>query len=60
MTSKRPSKIKINHNIEVTPEGVYEGKVVKSGNGAVINFFKRYIGNEVLIIVKKFMKKEGK
>lgn len=60
MTSKTPIKIKINRNIEVHPEGIYESKVVKSGNGAVITFFKRYIGKEVLIIVKHFMKKGGK
>ena len=57
---KHPIKIKINKNIEVTPEGVYESNVVKSGNGAVIKFFKRFIGKDVLIIVKKFIKGDGR
>lgn len=52
MSNKKPIKIVINKTIEVQPEGVYRSSVVKSGNGAVINFFKRFIKRKVIVIVE--------
>lgn len=37
----------------VSPNNLFTGKVVKSGNGASISFKKKFIGKEVYIIVKE-------
>ncbi len=58
MSRKQPLNIKIEDNLKVKPNGVFYSKVVPSGNGAVINFYKRFIGEEVIIIRVKKM--EGK
>lgn len=39
--------------ITVSPNNLFTGKVVKSGNGASISFKKKFIGREVYIIVKE-------
>ena len=39
-------------DIEVKPEDIFLKKVIKSGNGAVINFFKKHINKDVYIILK--------
>jgi len=38
--------------IIVKSEDVFVGKVVKSGNGAVVSFRKKHIGKEVYVILK--------
>lgn len=53
---KKPIKIVINDVIEVMPEGIYKSEVVKSGNGAVIKFFKRFIKKKVIILVEDKIK----
>jgi putative transposon-encoded protein len=57
MSRQKPIKININKHINITPEQVYESTVTKSGNGAVIKSFKKYIGKEVIVIVKKKIKR---
>lgn len=39
--------------ITVSPDMLFTGKVVKSGNGASISFKKKFVGREVYIIVKE-------
>lgn len=56
MRKTKPIKIRIKDIIEVYPEGVYMSKVVKSGNGAMIKFFKKYLGKDVVVIVKDEIK----
>lgn len=36
-------------------DGMYTGEVVRLGNGAMVKSFKKYIGREVIILVKKEM-----
>lgn len=38
--------------VHVDAQDIFTGRVVKSGNGAVINFRKQYIGKSVLIIIR--------
>lgn len=45
-------KLVIAETLNVKPEQVFVGKVVKSGNGAVITFKKRFIGRQVFVVVK--------
>ena len=53
MSHKKPIEIKEHENYyEVLPKGVYESTVVSSGNGAVIKFYKRFLGEKVIVIVK--------
>tara|TARA_R100000750_G_scaffold45038_1_gene30222 strand:- start:161 stop:439 length:279 start_codon:yes stop_codon:yes gene_type:complete len=58
MSRKKPVKIVINKVIEVEPDGIYYSEVVKSGNGAVIKFYKRFLNKKVIVIVKNKMKKD--
>ncbi len=58
MSRKEPININIRGNIEVEPGGVYLSEVVPSGNGAVIKFFKRFEGKEVIILVVDKMKSQ--
>lgn len=60
MSKKNPIIIEINKKIIVEPSGIFEGKVIVSGNGAVISFFKRFIGKEVIILVKDKIKIQKK
>lgn len=46
-------RIVIAETLEIKPEQLFVGKVVKSGNGASISFKKKFIGKEVYIIVKE-------
>jgi putative transposon-encoded protein len=43
-------------------EMIYYGKVVKTGNGAMIYSLKKHIGKEVIVIIKKTnkVKENGK
>ena len=51
MSRKEPIEIRINKNISILPESIYEAKVLKSGSGAVISSYKRFIGKKVLVII---------
>lgn len=46
-------RIVVAETLEIKPEKLFTGKVVKSGNGASISFKKKFIGREVYIIVKE-------
>lgn len=46
-------RIIVAENLEIKPEQLFTGCVVKSGNGASISFKKKFIGREVYIIVKE-------
>lgn len=52
MSKKKPIMINVGEKIFVDPDGVYRSKVIKSGNGGVIKFFKKFIGREVIVIVE--------
>jgi len=45
-------EIKLEDNIKVNPKNIFESEVVKSGNGAVIKAFKKFIGKKVVVIVR--------
>lgn len=48
------SKEKLNINLkEEEFIAVFESEVVPSGNGAVVKAFKKYIGKDVIVLVKK-------
>jgi putative transposon-encoded protein len=51
MSKKEPIEIEFK-NKKIIPELVYEGTVVKSGNGAVIKSYKRFMGRMATIIVR--------
>jgi len=59
MNRKRPITIEIGETIEVFPDGVFEGKVVKYGNGAMIKSYKKFIGEEAVVIIKDKMKNKS-
>ena len=48
---REPIKIEIGKNLEVEPEEIYQSNVVKSGNGAVIKSFKRFLGKKAVVII---------
>jgi len=58
MSRKQPINISIRGNIEVEPGGIYLSEVVPSGNGAVIKFFKRFEGKDVIVLVVDKMKSQ--
>jgi len=59
MSRKEPIEIGIEGNLKLNPNGVFRGIVKKSGNGAAISFYKRFLGEEVIIIrVNKMKNKE--
>jgi putative transposon-encoded protein len=45
-------RIVVAETLEIKPNNLFTGKVVKSGNGASISFKKKFIGREVYVIVK--------
>jgi len=58
VSRKKPIEIEMRDKILVESGGVFESKVVPSGSGAVINFFKRFIGEDVVVIIKRKIKGE--
>tara|TARA_Y100000296_G_C5167258_1_gene255369 strand:- start:1654 stop:1878 length:225 start_codon:yes stop_codon:yes gene_type:complete len=61
MSREKPIEVKIGKSIKVFPEMIYKAKVIKSGNGASIKSYKKYLGMEAIVIVKtpkKLTKKE--
>ena len=57
MSRKKPIEIEVNGNMTVKPGGVYPGKVVKIGNGAMIRSYKKFIGEKVIVIIESKIKK---
>lgn len=51
MSRKEPIEIEFK-NKKIVPELIYEANVVKSGNGAVIKSYKRFIGKAATIIIR--------
>lgn len=47
------NRVVVAETLEIKPEQLFTGKVVKSGNGASISFKKKFVGREVFIIVKE-------
>ena len=60
MSKKEPIRIEIEKTLNVSPEDIYQAQVVKSGNGAIIKSFKRYLGKEVIVILADKVKKKKK
>ena len=60
MSKQTPISIEIEEKLNVLPEEIYKATVVKSGNGAVIKSFKRFLGKEVLVIVANKTKPKKK
>jgi len=62
MSKQEPITIEIEEKLNVMPKDIYRAEVVKSGNGAVIKSFKRFLGKEVIVIIadKIKMKKKTK
>jgi putative transposon-encoded protein len=46
-------RIVVAETLEIKPNNLFTGKVVKSGNGGSISFKKKFVGREVYIIVKE-------
>lgn len=59
MSKKKPLEIRI-EGVTVQPSGIYQSKVVKSGNGAVINFYKKFVDKKVLVIIIDKIVRVGK
>jgi putative transposon-encoded protein len=53
MSRKQPVRIEVKETLTVKPSDIFESEVKKSGNGAVINAFKKDIGKKVIVIVKE-------
>jgi putative transposon-encoded protein len=53
MSHKKPIKIEVKDTLYVKPDEVFESTVVKSGNGAVIKAFKKHIGCDCIVIIKR-------
>jgi len=62
MSKQNPITIEIEEKLNVNPQDIYKATVVKSGNGAVVKSFKKFLGKEVIVIVadKVKMKKKTK
>jgi putative transposon-encoded protein len=51
MSRIKPVRIKVGKELLLHPEEIYSAKVVKSGNGAVIKSYKKFIGRTATIII---------
>ena len=60
MSHKNPKAIKIKSEITVNPELTYTAEVVKSGSGAVIHSYKRFLGYNAVVILEKPFKESKK
>ena len=60
MSKQNPITIEIEEIINVEPKDIYKAIVVKSGNGAAVKAFKRFIGKEVIVIVADKIKQRKK
>jgi len=60
MSKQNPITIEIEERLNILPEDIYKATVVKSGNGAVIKSFKKFLGKEVIVIVASKTKPKKK
>jgi len=60
MSKQNPITIEIEERLNILPEDIYKATVVKSGNGAVIKSFKKFLGKEVIVIVASKIKTKKK
>ncbi len=60
MSKQKPITIEIEERLNILPEDIYKAAVVKSGNGAVIKSFKKFLGKEVVVIVASKIKQKKK
>mgnify|MGYP003147151359 CR=1 FL=1 len=60
MSKKEPIMIEIEDKLKVNPGDIYTATVVKSGNGAIIKSYKRYLGKEVIVIMADKIKSKKK
>lgn len=60
MSKRSPVSIKLFKEYKLFPEDCFESVIVKDGNGAKIKAFKRYIGKEVIVMIKKLKKSKIK
>jgi putative transposon-encoded protein len=60
MSKIEPITIEIEEKLNVRPRDIYNATVVKSGNGAVIKSFKKFLGKEVIVIIADKVKLKKK
>jgi putative transposon-encoded protein len=60
MSRIKPITIEIEEKLNVMPRDIYNATVVKSGNGAVIKSFKKFLGKEVIVIIADKVKLKKK
>jgi len=60
MSKIKPITIEIEEKLNVMPRDIYNATVVKSGNGAVIKSFKKFLGKEVIVIIADKVKLKKK
>ena len=60
MSRIKPITIEIEEKLNVRPSDIYNATVVKSGNGAVIKSFKKFLGKEVIVIIADKVKLKKK
>ena len=60
MSKQEPITIEIEEKLNVMPKDIYRAEVVKSGNGAIVKSFKRFLGQEVIVIVADKIKNKKK
>lgn len=60
MSKIKPITIEIEEKLNVRPRDIYNATVVKSGNGAVIKSFKKFLGKEVIVIIADKVKLKKK
>lgn len=51
MSRIKPVRIRVKDEITLHPSEIYAAKVIKSGNGAVIKSYKKFIGRTATIII---------
>jgi putative transposon-encoded protein len=59
MSKKQPNKVRVKSEYVVEPEEAYSAIVTKAGTGASIKSFKKFIGREALVILKRKSKDNG-
>jgi putative transposon-encoded protein len=46
-------KVKVGKDLIIEPKKIYSKKVTAKGNKAIIEFYKKFIGEEVIVIIPK-------
>ncbi len=60
MSKQKVITIEIEEKLNVRPMDIYNATVVKSGNGAVIKSFKKFLGKKVIVIIADKVKLKKK